>query len=275
MNFIKFLFSKTFIVNVIIALIITGGGLFYVFEYLEDYTLHAETITVPDFTGFKASELDDFISDKQLEYVIVDSIYDGSKAKGVVLDQIPKPDAQVKDGRKIYLTINAINTPKVQLPEIKDLSIRQASAKLESYGLQVGELISRPSTCVNCALGMMVDGEEIVAGAMLAKNSEVDILIGVGQSGETLPVPFLLNLTLDQAKDWLKSLSLNVGAVNIEDCENLEDSASALIYKQLPEKNDENVINLGGSMDLWLTADSTKISIFLPDSVFAPTDSIQ
>jgi beta-lactam-binding protein with PASTA domain len=274
MNLFKFLFSKTFVLNAIIALVITGGGLWYVFQYLDEYTLHGQTITVPDFKGYKTSELESFIKDKQLNYVIADSIFDGKKPKGTVLDQHPKPESQVKDGRKIYLTVNAMNTPRVKLPEIQDLSIRQATARLESYGFTVGELIPLPSNCSDCALGMKYKGEEVEAGFSVNDNSEIDIIIGVGESGEVIPVPFLLNLDLATAKDWLKSLSVNGIVISIEDCETAEDSLTAKIYKQSPEKSDENTVNLGGSIDLWLTVDSVKLMDFLPDSLSTPIDSL-
>lgn len=260
-------------VNLVIAAAITAGGLWYVFHYLNNYTMHGETITVPDFRGFKMNELDEFIKDKHLQYVITDSVYDGDKPKGVVLEQSPKPESQVKDGRKVYLTVNAINTPKVKLPEIKDLSIRQATAKIESYGLKVGDLISMPSSCVNCALGMEIKGKEVEAGTMVDQNTVVDVLLGIGESDEVIPVPFLLNLTYAQAKTWTRSLSINIGAVNFEDCATEEDSLNARIYKQLPESNDDNVINLGGSMDLWLTGDSIKLIQFLSDSLISNPDS--
>lgn len=269
MNVIRFLFSKVFWVNVAIALLITSVGLWYVFEYMEDYTLHGETITVPDFSGLKINELNQFVEGKEIQFVIADSIYDLSKPKGVVIDQNPEPDFQVKQGRKIYLTVNAINTPKIKLPEVRDLSIRQAIAKLESYDLKVGELIPRPGSCVNCALGMEHKGEEIIAGVMIEKNTVIDLIVGEGESGELIPVPYLVNLSLEEAKTWLKSLSINTSAVIIEDCETEKDSLNAKIYKQSPESNDENVINLGGSIDLWLTGDSLKLIEFLPDSLFS------
>ncbi|MFQ5335347.1 MAG: PASTA domain-containing protein, partial [Flavobacteriales bacterium] len=75
------------------------------FKFLDYYTNHGESLTVPDFEGLKIAELDEFCKAHQLNYVIIDSIYDLKRERGTVADQIPPPESQVKEGRKIYLTV--------------------------------------------------------------------------------------------------------------------------------------------------------------------------
>ena len=66
-TFFRFLLTKVFLINLILAMVLVSGTIWGVFRYLDVYTLHNETITVPDFKGFKPSELDGYIEDKKLQ----------------------------------------------------------------------------------------------------------------------------------------------------------------------------------------------------------------
>lgn len=76
---------------------------------------------------------DKFVSGKDIEYEIVDSVYNDKLPKGWVgLERGRKPAATVKQGRTIYLTVNARVNKKVAMPRSIDLSLRQAKSLLES-----------------------------------------------------------------------------------------------------------------------------------------------
>ena len=60
--------------------------------------------------------------------------------KGVVVDQSPEPDFEVKKNRRIYLTINSLQRQRVYFPEIYDLTLRQAVKKLNDNKLVIGDL---------------------------------------------------------------------------------------------------------------------------------------
>ena len=50
-HFLKFLFSKVFIINLLVAIVLLGGGLYLTLDYLDDYTLHGQTLEVPNLEG--------------------------------------------------------------------------------------------------------------------------------------------------------------------------------------------------------------------------------
>ena len=86
---------------------------FYI--YLPISTNHGETLTVPDITGVHLDELDDYLSIRNLRYEISkDSGYSTEIPPLTVLKQFPMPNAQVKQFRKIYLTLNSITPPMVE-----------------------------------------------------------------------------------------------------------------------------------------------------------------
>ena len=107
MNFIKFLFSKLFIKQLIfafIALVIFG---FLALKWLKSYTNHGTFVTVPVLTGqtFEAAQM--LIKEHELRSEVQDSSnYNPNYPKGAVIEQDPLAGSQVKEDRKIYLILN-------------------------------------------------------------------------------------------------------------------------------------------------------------------------
>ena len=133
--------------------------LFFVWlKYLDFYTNHNEFIKVPDFNGIHISKLDSFVGSHNLNYQIIDSVFDNLKPKGVVVNQDPFPNTDVKENRRIYLTINSIRVRKVNLPDIFDLTLRQAINKLQKNGLKVGRLEYKADIARNKVLAFKVNG---------------------------------------------------------------------------------------------------------------------
>ena len=64
---------------------------------------------------------------------------------GVVVEQTPSAGEKVKKNRTIFFTINAYAAEQVQMPNLVDYSLRNAKVILESYGLELGDLIYIPS----------------------------------------------------------------------------------------------------------------------------------
>jgi eukaryotic-like serine/threonine-protein kinase len=176
-----------------------------------------------------------------LQFAVFDSLYEKDSKPNSVLDQNPKPDAKVKENRTIYLTVNAFNPPQFKMPKLVDKSLRQAQIELESYGLVVGQLTYIPDMAQNAVLKQLVDGKEIKPGDLIAKGTAVDLVLGDGLGNTQVEVPFLLNLSLNEAKFVLTASSLNIGAVVFTG--GVSDTSKAVVVRQIPsaigEQNDE------------------------------------
>jgi beta-lactam-binding protein with PASTA domain len=258
-KFIRFFFSRSFLINLLIALLLFAGGIYLILDYLEDYTLHNETILVPDYQG---KIWDDTLgsSNSNLELIISDSIYQKGAEKNLILDQDPSPQTTVKPGRKIYLTVSSSKPPTISMPKLVDLSLRQATSLMEIYGLQIGELSYKPDLCTNCILEQKFNGKNVPAGARLTKGTKIDLVVGQGFSKEKVAVPYLIGSSLEEANLLLKSVSLNIGSITyLEELENAEDSSKAKIKKTVPAYSEEPSIFMGSSIDLYLTLDTNNI----------------
>lgn len=251
----KFLLSKIFLINFLIAILILISFVWLSMSYLDSYTHHGESITVPNLKELDVSQVDELLKDKKLNYKITDSTYKDNVPPLSVIDQSPEPLSKVKQNRTIYLTVNATNPPIVKMPNLKDVSLRQAIPMLESIGLKVGELIYKPDLARNAVIEQQIRGREISQGAEIRKGTTIDLVLGNGLGNTEIPVPNLMNLTLNEAKFVLQGSSLNVGAVYFE--KTVNDTSQAVIFRQTPEYSEKAVLSMGESVDIFLKEKST------------------
>ena len=248
MDFLNFLKSKVFLKQILILVGILIALLIITNFWLKSYTHHGQYITVPDFSGLQYNEVDDYAKKRDLKAVIIDSIYDNSKVKGSVVSQDPLPNSLVKQNRKIYLTIVSLSKEMIKMPDLKDLTLRQAVATLETYGLKSGSLTYIPHIAVNAVLKQEYKGKEISKGTLIEKGSKINLILGSGLKDEKIPIPFLLGKSKDEATTMLHAASLNVGAEFYEDGAT---ASKAFVYKQSPAYSEHNFVNLGTTIDLW------------------------
>tara|TARA_R110001592_G_scaffold211623_2_gene463570 strand:- start:1974 stop:2792 length:819 start_codon:yes stop_codon:yes gene_type:complete len=263
----KFIFSKTFLINILIILVVITASLWGIFKYLDSYTLNSKTISVPSLEGLTINEVEEVLSEKKLRYQILDSIYVENNEKGIVLEQQPSIDDLVKENRTIYITMSKIIPPKMGMPDVVDMSLRIAVAKIESYGLKVGKLSYFPSECVNCVLEAKINNKTVTHNQEIAKGSVIDLVLGSGTSSEKVFAPYLIGLSKEEALQKIQASFLNIGAEIYTDCTSKEDSISAKIFKQSPQRSENIVINMGSPIDIWFTCDTSKIKISVVDTL--------
>lgn len=269
-NTIYFLFSRVLWINVLVAAILIMALVFGVLHYLKSYTLHGESLEVPDLTGVTIEELDDFLESRELRYEIIDSLYSDAHERGVVVNQNPSPLSKVKKNRKLYLTVNATLPPMVTMRDMVGLSKRQAVSMLSAMGLEVDSMVYRPDICLDCVLEQRHAGELLKPGARLQKGEKVTLILGGGREGRVL-VPDLMGLTYEVARDVISANSLVMGAViRCEGCENRVDTLNAQVYRQLPayRKSSKSVLPMGSTIDLYLTTDTTVQELILEPDTF-------
>lgn len=249
-NLRDFIKSKTFLYSVISILVLVCISFFLLYNWLNNYTHHGESITVPDVRGLTEEKLIRFINDKHLQYKIVDSLFEDGKAPGTVIEQDPKPDSKVKENRTIYLTVNSSRPPKVKMPNLVDVSYRQAEAILQTFGLRVGQTIYRPDLAKNAVLSQLYKGHSITAGTEIYKGSAIDLVLGDGLGNAEVPVPNLVTLSKGEALFVLKGSSLNIGTITFDD--GVKNEENAKVYKQNPEADGNATMKQGEAVDIFL-----------------------
>ncbi len=267
--FITIVFWKNFLIAIAISFVLILAIQFS----LRIYTDHGKEISVPNFTGLILQEVDQLCFQKELQWLVQDSIYVQDLPRGTVLDQYPTSGSRVKKKRKIFLTTNCWYPEMIPMPKAFDMSYRQAKRILEAQGLFIDSLEYEPYFARTYVLNQKYLGEIINEGTPIEKGSGIILVIGQGLSNKTDFIPKLINMTRDSAASLVLDLHFNLGAI-VYDSTVLyaEDSMSALIYKQFPDYNNKNA-QLGSPIDIWLTNDSLKL--YKTDSSLFRLDTIQ
>lgn len=238
MSWISFIKSKTFVKHLVLSSIVAGSVLWSSFLMLGFFTEHGQYIKIPNFKGIFVNDIDEFIADYPLEYVITDSVYNLKEPKGIVLEQDPAPDAEVKRGRKIYLTVNAIMNQQVPMPNLIDLSERQATSLLQTYGLEIGNKYYVPG--LPPVLDQKFKGQTIKPGTLIDKGSSIDLVLGSNAKSSNLLIPSLIGLNFEEAKEaaFENGYILNYNFKSLS----ASDSLTLIIADQIPEAgSDQNI----------------------------------
>ena len=253
-------FLNHYIVKNVLILIIAGFFMFYgTLVILRHYTHHGEALPVPDIRGLSLDDAGKVLNGKKMRWQLSDSVYVTSAKPGAVVNQNPEPGFKVKENRNIFLTINAMSPEKVKMPDVVGVSFRQAKTTLESQGLTIGKLTYVPDMAVNYVLKQMYLGKEIRKGTTIVKGSDIELVLGDGLSKEKTPVPDLLGNTLLEARETLTKYFLNFGVtIYDDDISTSSDSLRAFIYRQRPGAVAGAMLQLGATIDVWVTVDETK-----------------
>lgn len=264
----QFIKSKTFLKHLGIYLGVMILLILIITYWLNSTTKHGESIKVPDFNGVKLGDLDQFVADKKVRYLVIDSIYDLQSPKGVVVRQEPEANAEVKENRMIYLYVTSILPPSIEMPKLIDRSLRQATAMITSYGLKLNPAIKFvPDQCANCVLDQLVKGKRIAPGDIIEKGTVITLVVGKGLSDEEVGVPCLFGLGRKDAIQKLAESSLSIGVVTYDEP---KDSAISVVYRQSPSCEKDNNVNMGATVDLYMTSDKNKVP-----AVSMPADDVK
>jgi beta-lactam-binding protein with PASTA domain len=252
MGFFSFLTKKKFYINLLIAIALSVILLWLALWSLDIFTRHGKVYIVPDFSGKTVEQLYDDDYDDFFDLIVIDSVFDLKKPKGSVIQQNPYPGAKVKRGRHVYLTIVAETPEKVFMPDLINLSLRQALVTLETQGLSAGELEYVEYFARNAVVGQLMNDEPIEPGTELAKGSVIDLEVGKGDVRASVAMPMLIGEAREKVKGKLHYAYLNLGNEYFID---VTDSTKARVYRTDPKPFTDNALQLGQKVDVWYRSD--------------------
>ncbi|MGB0172936.1 MAG: PASTA domain-containing protein, partial [Flavobacteriaceae bacterium] len=184
MRLLKFFISKTLIFLLIKAGLILVGFIYLLFVGLHFHTRQNSLIEVPDLYQVQLSDANEMLSDLKLNFEVIDSTHFNPEIPPFsVLEQQPRAFEQVKRGRKIYLTLNPSTYRKVSIPNVVQVTYRNAVTSLRAVGLEVGKITYRNNIGKDMVLALRFEGDEIEPGEKIPKSSKVDLVLGNGKRG--------------------------------------------------------------------------------------------
>lgn len=269
MKAFKFLTKRAFYIHLLIAIALVIMIIEAVFLSLKAYTRHGEEIIVPDFVGLNCdSVLDVYAND--FNFILLDSIYSKSFPEGSIYQQDPLPDSKVKKGRNLYYVKISEAPEMVVMPNLRNLSLRQAIVSLKANGLKVEELEYVEHFAKNAVVDQIFEGDTIHPGEQLVKGSAVKLLVGYGRDDKKTHLPNLLTVKRENVKNNILEASLNLGKEIYMD---YDENENYRVYKMEPAYDIKTLVTLGSKVDVWYRSenkfdfDSYGRELFKKDSV--------
>jgi len=181
MSLTKFLTSKVFLKQLALAVIAIVVLTFIILQWLKITTNHGSFVEVPDLTGKSLETVAIELNDRDLVMEIQDSAnYNPKYPKFSIIEQYPLAGTQVKENRKIYVTINPSGFRKVDVPNIVGRTFRQAKPTLEALGFEVGNISYKDDIGKDEGLAVSFKGQPINSGTKLPITSKIDVVLGNG-----------------------------------------------------------------------------------------------
>lgn len=180
-NFLRFLKSKTFLIQLGLALGILLILIFLVFRWLNSTTNHGEFVEVPDFSKLSVMEMRQKVESAGLRYEVVDSAnFNPDYPRFSIIEQNPSAGTKVKNNRKIYFTVNPSGYKKVTVPKIIQVTKRNASSMLKAVGLDVQRVTYIDQLGKDMVYYIKHKGKDIKPGDKLPKTSKIELVCGNG-----------------------------------------------------------------------------------------------
>ncbi len=191
--------KNPFVGNLLLAVVVACGLVYGALRWLDVYTRHGEAVEVPDVKGLKMDEATGVLEQSGLQYNVIDSVFSKDVEPGAIVELVPSAGQKVKKGRIVFITVNALTSQMATIPEVEDLSLRQAYALLKARGFERIDV-------------------EYVAGDYKDLAVAVELRGRVLKKDENVPLtaPLVLKVSSGEAEMPVDSLQEDASVVSIE-----------------------------------------------------------
>jgi eukaryotic-like serine/threonine-protein kinase len=182
MSLRRYLTSRVFFGQAFLALLILAFLSYFFIHWLTFTTDHGHEITVPNLSKLTEEQVEEKLDELDLDYVLLDSVdFNSDYPKFSVVEQDPLPGAKVKEGRKVYIKINASGFSSVRIPDLIQKTYREAVPTLKALGLEEGTITYIPNLGKDMVLEMRCKGRNLKVGDHVLKASKIDLVLGDGK----------------------------------------------------------------------------------------------
>ncbi|MBR3709452.1 MAG: PASTA domain-containing protein [Bacteroidales bacterium] len=221
MGKLSFLKQKKFYIHLLLIILLSFILLWLTIKLLNLYTRHDKVYEMPDFTGMTTEEVEKTYG-RDYHFILIDSIYSKTQTPGSIVQQDPLPNSKVKRGRNVYYIIVAKTPERTTMPNLNNLSLRQALVLLESSGLLVKELQYVKHFARNAIREQRYNGTVIKPGTELNKGSKITLYVGLGTDEKNMQLPSLYGLPASEVQHVLNMAGLNLGEEIYEDRDSIQ-----------------------------------------------------
>lgn len=213
----------------VLALLIFGLYFLVNDVMMPSLTRQGVSVNVPNVLNLPVDQAEAELRAADLEVEKIVQRYNPNFPRDVVIDQNPAPEASVKPGRQIYVTVNSGELRRVAVPDLEDLSLREAINRLRARGLQVAETLpdSIPAPNRNT-----VTRQEPAPGDSVTEGSSVTLWYSTGLGEQYTTIPEVTELTFEEAQRALLDAQLRSIIIGAEPG---QDVAEEQVARQSPQ----------------------------------------
>ena len=179
-NFFVKLIKNPFVINLLLVIVVSCGVVYGVLAWLDSYTRHNQAVVVPDVKGMKLEDAAEFFGNNKLRYNVIDSVFSKDVAPGSIVELVPGVGSKVKEGRIVFVTINALTSQMAVIPEVEDLSFRQAYALLRARGFSSVEIEYVPGDYKDLAMGVELNVRTLLKGEHVPLTAHLVLKVSSG-----------------------------------------------------------------------------------------------
>ncbi|HRY12798.1 MAG TPA: protein kinase [Syntrophomonadaceae bacterium] len=137
-----------------------------------------EQVKVPNVTGVTLSDATTRLSNKGLNLGTIENVWDEKYAEGIVISQDPLTDTTVAAGTKVNLSVSkGKQPPRVEVPDVKGLTVTEATAKLKAAKMELGTVTRAASTAY---FTEQVASQDPAAGVQVEEGAKVNVVVSTG-----------------------------------------------------------------------------------------------
>ncbi|GDX63778.1 hypothetical protein LBMAG35_06160 [Chlorobiota bacterium] len=201
-------FSKTFAVILLILFLI----LWLIDSCVMPPYVHSiGTIKVPNITGLSLKKADDIVKNSKLRVADVREVYNETVPKGYIISQLPFAGSEVREGRRLYITVSR-GIEKITVPYVIGKLERVAWIDIMRLGFNIGNI-------------EYVERDDKPDGVVLAQYPHY---------GVNLPYGATINLIVSQAPPEAE-IPLFEGDITLQEARNLASQNSLILIVINPE----------------------------------------
>lgn len=195
-NFFVKLIKNPYVLNLLLAVVVACGLIYGTLKWLDKYTRHNEAVVVPDVKGLRVEEAAEFFKNNNLRYNVIDSVFSKDVSPGAIVELVPSAGSKVKEGRIVFITVNAMTSQMATIPEVEDLSFRQAYALLRARGFENVEIEYVPGDFKDLAVSVDLRGRTLNKGEHVPLTAPLVLKVSSGEA-EILPEDSLSTLPVE------------------------------------------------------------------------------
>ena len=152
---------------------------FCVLNSLDVYTNHNQAVIVPDVRKLQIEDAAPFFEKNFLKYEIIDSVF-SEGTPGSIHRLVPEANSSVKKNRIVYVTIIAKTEETAVLPDIAEISYREALAQLKARGFLDIERKEVTGEYRDLTVGVEYGGKMMISGTRVPLKAKLILVVSDG-----------------------------------------------------------------------------------------------